>query len=60
MQCSEVLEQMRENGIPTMCTVNSFLTLTLETKRNTKVSANANELMDLTVSYLLTSIYLMR
>lgn len=58
MQCCEVLEQMRENGIPTMCNVNSFLTLTLETKRNTKISANANELMDLTVK-LFTDFYLL-
>lgn len=48
---------MRENGIHTMCNVNSFLTSILKTKG--KISANANELMDLTVRYLLTSICLM-
>ena len=43
-----------------MCDISCFLTLTLKIKRNIKISANANELMDLIVSYLLTSVFLMR
>lgn len=60
MQCCEVLEKMRENGIPTMCSAGGLLALILTIKGNTKISANANELMDLMVGYLLTSIFLMR
>lgn len=46
----KLLEKMRENGIPTVCTTNDLLTLTHVTEGNTKISANANEVMDLTVA----------
>lgn len=43
-----------------MCSAGGLLALILTIKGNTKISANANELMDLMVGYLLTSIFLMR
>lgn len=60
MQCCEVLEKMRENGIPTIGNANGLLILTLVIKENTKISVNVNELMDWTVGYLLISLFLVR
>ena len=60
MQCCEVLQKMREYGIPTICNANGLLTLTLVIKGNTKISVNVNELIDWTVGYLLVSIFLVR